>query len=151
MLHRWKFENERPAWRLFRPALDRIAARLRTRAPDRIGWIDSGREGYRRRAYQPCADPARYLAQSLGVPAGADLCKAGAGKQSGRSYADRFLALQKGLRCDSAALRDCRRYLLLEDVFTTGATANAAAAELKKNGVLTVQVVSLLLREEACD
>ncbi|MCB1322963.1 MAG: hypothetical protein KDK34_22090, partial [Leptospiraceae bacterium] len=38
--------------------------------------------------------------------------------------------------------------ILLEDLWTTGATANEAARVLKKNGVRKVIVLSLLLREE---
>ncbi len=38
--------------------------------------------------------------------------------------------------------------ILLEDVFTTGATANEAARVLKKGGVNDVTVLSLLFRED---
>ncbi|MBX7057035.1 MAG: hypothetical protein K1X75_03140 [Leptospirales bacterium] len=150
-MHRWKFDNDRGAWRAFQPGLQTIQARLGKLRFDRIGWIESGRAGWQKRAYQPCADPARFLAQALGLPCGGDLCKRSGGRQSSRNFGDRFLALRGTLDCKGRQLQDCRRYLLLEDVFTTGATANAAAAALKKNGVLTVTILSLLLREEAFD
>jgi predicted amidophosphoribosyltransferase len=80
----------------------------------------------------------------LQVSAGPDLRKRARRNQSGRTYADRFYAVHDSLAFVGPARH--RRWLLLEDVFTTGATANEAARILKKNGALSVFVLSLLLR-----
>lgn len=149
-LHAWKFENDRALWRLFAPRLLAHAPTLAQPGVDAVFWIDSGVSGRALRFYQPCADPARALAAALAAPARAGLRKIARDKQSGRSYLDRFRAvagsLEAAFPARTTGLSHCA---LLEDVFTTGATANEAARILKKNGVATVTVVSLLLREEA--
>ncbi len=149
-LHAWKFENDRALWRLFTPRLLALAPVLAEQGVDGVVWIDSGASGRELRFYQPCADPARVLAQALGVPAWPGLKKIARDKQSGRNYLDRFRAaagsIQAAFPARPTGLSHCA---ILEDVFTTGATANEAARVLKKNGVATVTVVSLLLREEA--
>lgn len=149
-LHAWKFENDRPLWRLFAPRLLALAPALAGRGVETVFWIDSGASGRELRFYQPCADPARALAAALGVEARAGLRKIARDKQSGRSYLDRFRVVAGSLAAAfPARLAGLLHCAILEDVFTTGATANEAARILKKNGVATVTVVSLLLREEA--
>lgn len=151
-LHAWKFENDRQLWRLFAPRLLALAPTLTQLGVEAVFWIDSGASGRELRFYQPCADPARALAAALAVPARAGLRKIARDKQSGRSYLDRFRAVAGSLEAAfPARAAGLRRCAILEDVFTTGATANEAARILKKNGVATVTVVSLLLREEAFD
>jgi competence protein ComFC len=149
VVHRWKYENDRRLWRVFwslcfsAETLDE----LRNQSFDRIVWIDSGSAGRQLRNYQPCADVGRALALAL-RPAwghGADLRKQKSKQQSARAYADRFFSVHNSLEFRGAA--GPSKYLLIEDVFTTGATANEAARILKKNGAFHVFVLSLLLRD----
>ncbi len=153
VVHRWKYENDRRLWRLFWDLEPGLAANrkrvmeLREAGIDRIVWIDSGRSGRHLRNYQPCADLAGALASILRpvFGSGADLRKRKGKQQSGQGFVDRFFALHDSLEfCGPGTARRC---LLVEDVFTTGATANEAARILKKNGALQVIVFSLLLRD----
>ncbi|MCR9143840.1 MAG: hypothetical protein NXI24_16455 [bacterium] len=152
-LHRWKFENDRRLWRLFWSLCitPELLERCRTLKIDRVVWIDSGAAGRQVRNYQPCADVALALTRALAAPGGCgpDLRKKRAGQRSAQSYAERFFSVHNSLEFCGAG--EARTYLLVEDVFTTGATANEASRVLKKNGAFHVFVISLLLRDgEAC-
>lgn len=147
VVHRWKFENDRRLWRLLWAICNAspVLAELRAGAIDRIVWIVSGSAGRRTRNYQPCKDIARALAQTLAVSCGPDLRKRSQKTQSAQSYADRFFMIHDSLEFRGPP--GPGNWLLLEDVFTTGATANEAARILKKNGALQVFVLSLFLRD----
>lgn len=151
LVHRWKYEQERRLFRVFLPALSRRLAEIRANerlsSVDRIVYIESGREGYALRSFQPCRDLASHVARAEGLAWGGDLCKAG-NKQSSNSRLFRHIRVQNSLH---AKRPPPERVLLLEDVFTTGATANEAARILKKNGAKFVRVISLLFREDLID
>ena len=150
VLHRWKFEQERWLWIYFAGALRRIVRRSSfLRSADHVSFIGSGKGGLRFRSYQPCADPAFALARWLGRSAGADVYKRRSRSQSAAGYAARFVALHNSLAIKGGSARDGQHVLLLEDLFTTGATANEAARILKKNGVREVSVLSLLVRDRS--
>ncbi len=150
VLHCWKFENDRRLFRMFRTTiLDTLAPELRDFGPERVVYIASGRSARHLRNYQPCADLARSIGAGLGLPWGGDLVKIdGSLRQSGRGHDDRFLGIHNGLRYRGLP-EIPRRMLLVEDVFTTGATANEASRMLKKNGAHAVFLLSLFIREEA--
>ena len=149
LLHRWKFENERELWRFIwerARAVPALLAGLRAARFDCVAWIDSGRGGRRVRNYQPCADLARAMGAALNCPAGALLRKRHRRTQSALSLPERFFAMHGSLECPPG--RDVpARVLLMEDVYTTGATANEAARCLKKNGAFHVEVISLFIRD----
>ena len=149
VLHRWKFENDRGLFRIFLPSLKRLLDRIERLDIRRIGYIDSGRAGFEVRAYNPCRDIAGFLAAELGLEWGGDLKKKPMYRQSGRGYAERFIQIKNSFeavkRFDAG---ECPAYLLVEDVFTTGATANEAARTLKMNGAKSVYILSMLQREE---
>lgn len=150
VLHCWKFENDRRLFRMFRTALgDELERELRDFGPERLVYIASGRSARNLRGYQPCADLAQLVGSRLGVARGGDLVKIdGSLRQSGRGYDERFLGIHNALRYRGSP-DIARRILLVEDVFTTGATANEASRTLKKNGAHAVFLLSLFLREEA--
>ena len=150
VLHRWKFEQERWLWRYFAGALRRIGRRSSfLGSVDHVSFIGSGKGGLRFRSYQPCADPAFALSRWLGCSVGADVQKRRSRSQSAAGYAARFLALHNSLALEGGPFLAGRHVLLLEDLFTTGATANEAARILKKNGVGEVSVLSLLVRDRS--
>lgn len=143
ILKKWKFENDRALFRIF---VNAAAERASSFAADALVYIASGRAGRAVRSYQPCADLARAVGGGLGVPSFPALVKA-TSRQSGRGYSDRFVAITGALNVNTD-IRKASRVILIEDVFTTGATANEAARVLKKNGVNDVTVLSLLFRED---
>lgn len=153
VLHRWKYENDRRLWQIFWSICmdSNCIEELRGRGIERIAWIDSGSAGRQLRNFQPCADMARALATALNVPCGPHLKKKKRkgqkiqGNQSSQAYVDRFFAIHDSL--EYCGPMGSGNWLLIEDVFTTGATANEAARVLKKNGAFHVFVLSLLLRD----
>lgn len=143
LIGRWKFENDRPVSRLWTLDLARILAGMDA---DRAGVIDSER---RVRSFRPAAD-LLSAARIAKLPSGIDLRKkriAKKRKQSQRNQAGRYFEVRDSLEL----LRDLSRvkhYVLLDDVFTTGATANEAARVLKKGGVSRVSILTIAMREE---
>ncbi len=144
LLHAWKFGNERRLYRAFLPALRSRLPLLKAMKLDRIGYIHSGPYLRQVRNYHPCHDLASLLGKMLNLPSGADIHKLKKEKQSGRSLTDRFFALHGSLRLDLRSIVSASSYLLVEDVFTTGATANEAARLLKQAGVSNVIIISVL-------
>ncbi len=143
LIGRWKFENDRPMSRLWIPALARNLLEI---GADRVGVIDSER---RVRSFRPAADLLE-AARIAKLPCGIDLRKkriARTRKQSQRNQAGRYFEVRDSLEL----LRDLSRvkhYVLLDDVFTTGATANEAARMFKKGGVSRVSILTIAMREE---
>ena len=144
MLHAWKFGNDRGLYRLFLPELQHRLGELHPEI-QRFGYIGSGRSRFQVRSYQPCLDICRGLSAGMSLGFGADVMKRKRGRQSSRGYAGRFFDSKDAFRVQPPQVES---YLLVEDVFTTGASANEAARMLKKSGVAKVYVVSLLMRED---
>lgn len=144
LLHAWKFENERRLYRAFLPALRRLIPQLQAMKLDRIGYIHSGPHLRQVRNYHPCQDLASALGEMLELPSGADIGKLKKLKQSSRGLTDRFLAVHGALTLKTNCIAPGSSYLLVEDVFTTGATANEAARLLKRSGARYVAIVSTL-------
>lgn len=150
-LRRWKFENDRFLYLTMLPVLFKIEDFLLLDI-NRIVYISSGKSGLDTRNYQPCADLSVALSDKKMIEQGGDLKKKGMRKQSSRDYAHRFFSVHDSIgvypeRTEKKTMHE-GHYLLIEDVFTTGATANEAARILKKAGVKEVTVISLFLREK---
>lgn len=151
VLNTWKFHNERRLYRLFVEPLVEAIGTLEGGVV-RLGYIGSGRGGWNVRSYQPCRDLCRAVGRRLGVKSSMFLEKVhSSSKQSTRSKAGRFFEVAGAFAAVSRN-SPSEHYVLLEDVFTTGATANEAARKLKNAGVNRVTVMSLLFREDLdCD
>lgn len=152
LLGKWKFQNERQLHRIFLPAARRLLRQKWPVLPQRIGVIDSGRAGADVRSYSPCRDVARRLAVDFGIPFGRDLRKRKRFRQSKGAYARRFVQIQGNLSPgpDYQNIKS-GSYLLIEDLFTTGSTANEAARILKRSGAGPVYILSMLMRDEWLD
>ncbi len=90
----------------------------------------------RRREFHPPAELARKLARSLGLPLAAALLHKtrSTPAQAGLSRDGRLRNLRRAFRLGRAGGLKGRRVLLVDDVFTTGATLRACAAQLSKAG-----------------
>jgi competence protein ComFC len=134
----WKEHGLR---RLAPLAAEIVFERVDLPAADVITYIppDAGRQ--LRRGAHPAELLARELAARWGIPCSALLGRATtASRQTGLRYADRrrnvrgaFVRLGDGLP---------RRILLVDDVYTTGATASAAGTALRAGGAERVDVVT---------
>jgi ComF family protein len=108
-----------------------------------------------KRGYNQAALIAQALSKRSGVPAGLDLLRRVKATPTlrGLGRRERALAVRGAFRVSEAgkaALRD-RRAILVDDVFTSGATANACAKALKRAGAKRVEVLcwARVVRTEA--
>lgn len=122
-------------------ALREAAALLASAAAGRLPQVDAvaAVPTTLRRAWSRGTNPAAVLAgpvaRRLGVPVRHPLRRLGVGKQVGRTAGQRRQAAAASYRADSAV---SGRWLLIDDVWTTGATASACASELLGAGAARV-------------
>ena len=141
-IHQFKYEDHPE----IAPALGKLLASTAkdflAQAPDLVLHIPLHRSRYRQRRYDQAELLARYLAKHSGKRfAPKHLARVRkTERQVGRSEADRDANLRGAFKAtDAKGLR----VLLIDDVFTTGATARAAAHALLYAGAAEVQVLTL--------
>lgn len=102
--------------------------------------VPADRDRSLKRGHEPAAQLARELGRRWDVPVERLLRRTrGAVRQRGLSQAER----RANVRSAFAAAREIQsRVVLIDDVYTTGATANAAASALRKGGARRVDVVT---------
>jgi ComF family protein len=117
-----------------------VAAALSLGGAGVVTWVPSTRRSDAARGFTPAEELARPLARALGVPARRLLAKT-------RETMDQA-ALSRRERRDNqrnafaARARAPERVLLVDDIMTTGATADACASALKAGGARRVLVVT---------
>lgn len=97
----------------------------------------------RRRGYNQAAELARVVSRGIGIPWRSDLLlrhQDGASQREA-SRRERLRNVRSAFRCEGAELP--ARVAVVDDVVTTGATARAAAACLKRAGVERVEIWAL--------
>lgn len=97
------------------------------------------------RGYNQSEAIARVLAQHLGLPIGSGIIKRirATPIQPLQSAAARHANVAGSFRCKKQALHDWQSVLLVDDVLTTGSTANEVSRVLKSAGFSRVDVVIL--------
>jgi competence protein ComFC len=105
---------------------------------DAVTWVPGGRKGVRLRGFDHAEILARGVASRLGLPAVRLLAgRSGRRDQAGLGAAER----RNNLR-DAFVARPCTgRWLLVDDVITTGATAGACARAVRAAGAAGVEVL----------
>ncbi|MCB1174145.1 MAG: ComF family protein, partial [Leptospiraceae bacterium] len=146
-----KFQHNRHLHHYFQPRLQ-AGLRYWEGRIDRCSLIASSRSVRRRRGFQPIADVAHYLGDALKIPVSLDISKRRNQHQSHQNFKERFWqmhnALEPGRNSRSLA---GQRVLIVEDVYTTGSTANEAARVLTRLGASRVDVLSLVYRPSNLD
>lgn len=105
-----------------------------------LAFVPPDRDRSLRRGHHPAGRLARELGARWELPVGALLTRAGvAPRQRGLSLAERRRNVSGAFRPAGAAPT---QVVLVDDVYTSGATANAAASALRKAGARRVQVVT---------
>lgn len=145
-IYEWKYGNQRNLYKFFFNSLEKKNHLLNCCHIDRMGIIDSGYLANKDRGYRPCADIASFLAKKTGHKYHIDLVKKRRSKQSKNFYEERFWCMHNALKCKTTIR--AQNYLLIEDIFTTGATANEASRMLKLAGAKRVIVLSMVSQQE---
>lgn len=105
-----------------------------------VTWVPSSRRSEAERGFNPAQELARPLSRALALPAHPLLSKIReTSDQAGLSRSQRRRNLAGAFRTNG---RIPARVLLVDDVMTTGATANGCAAALKEAGAKRVTVVT---------
>lgn len=133
----WK---ERGLRRVADEAAALVAEAVERPAAEAIAFVPADRERLLWRGHNTAEALARSLAARWDLPVVAALARTGrASRQRGRTRAERRANVRRAFRARGPVPR---RLVLVDDVFTTGATAGAAASVLRAAGARTVDVVT---------
>lgn len=123
-----------------------IASCLREHQADKadvVTWVPLGRLRYIRRGYSQSKILARHLAKLLGIPARGLLTKIRETPKQSRlgSEAARRANVSGAYKAGGRA--EGKRVILVDDVFTTGATVSECARMLRTAGAVSVSAAAL--------
>ena len=135
LVHAWK---ERGLRRLATEAAQLVAERLPPPAVEALAFVPSDRGRRLERGHNPAERLALELAAVWELPCLPLLERTRGGRQRGSSAAERR-TVRGAFRATGVAPR---RVCVIDDVYTTGATANAAASALRKAGARRVEVIA---------
>lgn len=134
----WKERGRRDLAGVFASVVDEVVMRPDA---DVVTFVPGDRERGRERGHLPARQLGRALGALWGLPATPLLVRAaGSRRQAGLPRAER----RKNVRGAFAARSEAPpRVVLVDDVYTTGATASACATALRRAGARRVDVVCL--------
>jgi predicted amidophosphoribosyltransferase len=133
----WK---ERGLRRVAAVAAELIAETVPTPPVVALAFVPADGDRSLRRGHHPAGRLARELGERWELPVAPFLARAGSSRrQRGLSLKDRRRNVAGAFRPAAAAPS---AVALVDDVYTSGATANAAAAALRKAGARRVEVVT---------
>jgi predicted amidophosphoribosyltransferase len=137
LLRAWKEHGLRHLGTL---AGELVAERLTPVAADVVTWVPADQIRQLERSRHPAETLARELARRWELPYQSLLARARpAQRQAGLAYAGRRTNIQGAFE---ATTEVPSRVLLVDDVYTTGATASAGASALRRRGASRVQIVT---------
>jgi predicted amidophosphoribosyltransferase len=132
----WK---ERGLRRLAEDAAALVAERLPAPAASLVTFVPPDLDRRLRRGHHPAERLALELAERWSLPSAPLLTRDRGRPQRGRSLAERRANVRGAFHASGDAPA---RVLLVDDVYTTGATASAAASALRAAGARRVDVVT---------
>lgn len=142
MLHRFKFEGRRSLARPLGIWLGALVAAQTGWAPDLVVPVPLHRRRLAERGYNQALLLARFTAQALHIPLQPLLVKTKAAlPQSGLSYRRRKENIRGAFAC-SRALPAGKKVLLVDDIYSTGATMQEAAGALLEQGLIVYGAVA---------
>jgi predicted amidophosphoribosyltransferase len=132
----WK---ERGLRRLAEQAAEVVAERMAPPHVNAVTFVPSDADRRLERGHNPAERLARALAASWSLECTPLLVRARGGRQRGSSQIQRRANVRGAFR---PTARAPTRVLLVDDVYTTGATASAAASALRSAGARRVDVIT---------
>jgi competence protein ComFC len=135
LVHAWK---ERGLRRLASEAAQLVVERLPPPEVDALAFVPSDRGRRLERGHNPAERLALELAAAWELPCLPLLERTRGGRQRGSSAAERR-TVRGAFRATGPAPR---RVAVIDDVYTTGATAAAAASALRKAGARRVEAIA---------
>ncbi len=142
-LYRLKYDGKKEYGRIFGEEMERyLGAWIRQRNITRIVPVPLHPSRQRERGYNQAALPARELGRLLDIPVDERLlCRAKpTSPQKTLTGEERRTNLSRAFRL-TGEISPGERILLVDDIYTTGSTADAAAACLKKGGNCLIYVL----------
>lgn len=113
-----------------------------------IAYLVSNRKTLRERPYHPCQPVLDRLQKWFNIPLFCPVEKKSSELQSSKTYQNRFLHARTAFRLYSDYKNHfAGEYILVDDVFTTGATINEIARMMKENGAEKIRVLTLIKGE----
>ena len=123
-------------------AADLVAECVPRPAADVITYIPPDGDRSSKRGHQPARDLASALGERWGLPVACLLTRTRTvARQTGLPRAERRRNMRGAFRAARADVPGC--VVVVDDVYTTGATGDAAAAALRDAGAREVHVVTL--------
>lgn len=149
LLTAWKYQGDWSAWEILKrrlaPELDPLRARIASMNDVVVAPVPLSRVRYCLRGFDQAAEIARWLASEIDLPYRGLLSRREVeGRQAERSPEDRRAAMKDSPFALQAILHPPSSVLLVDDVWTTGATTMAAADVLRSSGVETIIPVTIL-------
>jgi predicted amidophosphoribosyltransferase len=143
LVHAWK---ERGLRRLAADAAQLVAERVPSPEVDALTFVPADRARRLERGHNPAERLARELATVWELPCLTLLERTRGGRQRGSSAAERR-TVRGAFRATGGAPR---RVAVIDDVYTTGATAAAAATALRTAGARRVEAVAFARALRRC-
>ena len=146
VIHAMKY---RPVFGLVRPLAELLSGQFAVhwsgRAPDALVPVPLHRLRLRRREFDQALALANGLGQAVGIPVWSDtlIRHTPTRSQIGLSATERRRNIRGAFRVQPDHSREGRSLLLIDDVYTTGATAQECARVLRRAGAARVDVYTV--------
>jgi competence protein ComFC len=145
LLQKVKFSEERILSNYFRLGLGKFIKIWKQYHIHTVVPLPSNRQTWRERPFHVCFPVFSYLKRRMDIPTQSLLIKTSSELQSGKSFRKRFLHARFAFSIHPEwEGRLSGNYLLVDDLFTTGASLNEAARVLLENGAEKVYGLTLL-------
>lgn len=149
-MYRFKYSNKREYAYLFaKQAVQNYGAWMKRAGIEVIVPVPMYKKKQRRRGYNQAECFARELSKQIGIPVDTNLVRrvADTKPQKGLSESERKNNLKNAFQNIENVVQ-YRCAIVVDDIYTTGVTAEAVAHELKKIGVRRVYFMSVCIGED---